>query len=194
MIMNWQGHLSRILSCIFLMAALAACSSLPNRVAVPEELASQVKIEGINEDIRVWGDALPEDIQKKIAKRNEQMLERLGKPNPNQARKLSFLAISGGGPDGAFGAGLLNGWTKQGTRPEFEIVTGISTGALIAPFAFLGSEYDEKLKQVYTQISSKNIIETSALRIVEAIFGGVAIGDTLPFCRDHSQKCNKRYA
>ncbi len=51
-----------------------------------------------------------------------------------------FLAISGGGDNGAFTAGLLNGWTQQGTRPEFKLVTGISTGALIAPFAFLGAE------------------------------------------------------
>ena len=51
---------------------------------------------------------------------------------------VSFLAISGGGDNGAFGAGLLNGWTAAGTRPDFKGVTGISTGALIAPFAFLG--------------------------------------------------------
>ena len=54
----------------------------------------------------------------------------------------SFLAVSGGGDNGAFGAGLLNGWTAAGTRPEFKIVTGVSTGALIAPFAFLGPDYD----------------------------------------------------
>lgn len=49
-----------------------------------------------------------------------------------------YLAISGGGDNGAYGAGLLNGWTATGKRPEFKLVTGVSTGALIAPFAFLG--------------------------------------------------------
>ena len=52
-----------------------------------------------------------------------------------------YLAISGGGDNGAFGAGFLNGWTASGTRPEFKVVTGVSTGALIAPFAFLGAIY-----------------------------------------------------
>jgi hypothetical protein len=64
-----------------------------------------------------------------------------------------LLAISGGGDDGAFGAGLLVGWTAQGTRPEFKLVTGISAGALIAPFAFLGPQYDDILRAVSTSMS-----------------------------------------
>ena len=68
-----------------------------------------------------------------------------------------FLAISGGGDNGAFGAGLLCGWSTRGDRPEFRLVTGVSTGALSAPFAFLGSEYDRKLEQVYTQTSASDI-------------------------------------
>ncbi len=69
-----------------------------------------------------------------------------------------MLAISGGAANGAYGAGLLSGWSKEGSRPEFRIVTGISTGAIIAPFAFLGSNYDDKLKDFYTQYSTKDII------------------------------------
>jgi len=69
----------------------------------------------------------------------------------------NFLAVSGGGDDGAFGAGLLVGWTEAGTRPDFKFVTGISTGALIAPFAFLGSAYDGPLSTAYTTISAKDI-------------------------------------
>ena len=61
-----------------------------------------------------------------------------------------MLALSGGGPDGAYGAGLLNGWTARGDRPEFSTVTGVSTGTIIALFAFLGPEYDQKLEEVYT--------------------------------------------
>jgi hypothetical protein len=71
---------------------------------------------------------------------------------------LNTLNLSGGGADGAYGAGLLCGWTVAGTRPSFDVVTGISTGALIAPFAFLGPEYDSKLKDAYTQVTTKDIL------------------------------------
>jgi len=70
-----------------------------------------------------------------------------------------FLTISGGGADGAFSAGLLKGWTESGDRPEFLIVAGISTGALIAPFAFVGSDYDDELEHLYTAISTTDIID-----------------------------------
>jgi predicted acylesterase/phospholipase RssA len=76
---------------------------------------------------------------------------------------VDILAISGGGADGAFGAGLLCGWTKHGDRPRFKLVTGVSTGSLIAPFAFLGPEYDARLKEVYTTISTKNIYQVRSL-------------------------------
>lgn len=70
-----------------------------------------------------------------------------------------WLILSTGGEDGAFGAGLLGGWSKAGTRPEFSLVTGVSTGALIAPFAFLGSRYDEQVRDSYTTISAVDIFE-----------------------------------
>jgi predicted acylesterase/phospholipase RssA len=72
-------------------------------------------------------------------------------------KPVSFLAISGGGENGAFGAGVLCGWTARGDRPTFKLVTGISTGALLAPFAFLGSGYDAQLKEVYTTTTDKDI-------------------------------------
>jgi predicted acylesterase/phospholipase RssA len=70
-----------------------------------------------------------------------------------------FLTISGGGENGAYGAGLLVGWTAAGTRPNFKLVTGISTGALTAPFAFLGPAYDQRLKEVYTTLSAKDVMQ-----------------------------------
>jgi hypothetical protein len=88
-----------------------------------------------------------------------------------------FLAISGGSDNGAFGAGLLNGWTAAGTRPVFKAVTGISTGALIAPFAFLGPKYDYVLKQVYTQTSQKEIFRKRGL--LKGLTGD-AMADTAP--------------
>jgi len=92
----------------------------------------------------------------------------------------AFLAISGGGDDGAFTAGLLNGWTAHGDRPEFKAVTGVSTGALIAPFAFLGPRYDHALTQVYTGVSQKDIFERRSL--LRAFFGD-ALSDTTPLYR-----------
>lgn len=81
--------------------------------------------------------------------------------NPTGAPKaeLNVLALSGGGPDGAFGAGLLNGWSEAGTRPKFDVVTGVSTGALMATLAFVGPEYDAVMKDVYTTVKNDDIYE-----------------------------------
>ena len=70
-----------------------------------------------------------------------------------------WLILSTGGADGAFGAGLLNGLSAAGTRPDYAVVTGVSTGALMAPFAFAGSRYDDALQAAYTQISAADIFE-----------------------------------
>ena len=73
---------------------------------------------------------------------------------------LNILALSGGGADGAFGAGLLTGWTARGDRPTFDIVTGVSTGALMATFVFLGPQYDGALTELYTSIRSDEVYTT----------------------------------
>lgn len=90
----------------------------------------------------------------------------------------SYLAISGGGSDGAFGAGLLNGWTKSGTRPKFKIVTGVSTGSLIAPFAFLGPDYDDEMKKAYTTISADNVM---VMHDLLSILWSESLSDNAPF-------------
>ncbi|HYZ60952.1 MAG TPA: patatin-like phospholipase family protein, partial [Acetobacteraceae bacterium] len=82
---------------------------------------------------------------------------------------------------GAFGAGLIVGWTDSGRRPEFEVVTGISAGALIAPFAFLGPAYDAQLRDVFTGISSTDVLVLG--RILTAVLFGEAIADTSPLYR-----------
>ncbi len=87
----------------------------------------------------------------------------LGLPPESLLPEAHFLAISGGGDNGAFGSGLLVGWTEAGNRPEFQVVTGVSTGALIAPFAFLGPEYDPQLRAVYTTISADDVYSERSL-------------------------------
>lgn len=71
-----------------------------------------------------------------------------------------ILALSGGGLYGAYSTGFLAGWTQSRTRPEFDVVTGVSTGALAAPFAFLGPEYDDRLQQLYTGVRAEDIFRT----------------------------------
>jgi hypothetical protein len=88
-----------------------------------------------------------------------------------------LLAISGGGDNGAFGSGVLVGWAAAGDRPEFELVTGVSTGALLAPFAFLGSSYDEQLRDVYTTVSADDIFTE---RGFTAVLFDDALSDTTP--------------
>jgi predicted acylesterase/phospholipase RssA len=71
---------------------------------------------------------------------------------------MTILALSGGGADGAYGVGVLNGWTKTGRRPKFDIVTGVSTGALMSVFAFLGPQYDAMLEDLYVNPEEKDIL------------------------------------
>jgi Patatin-like phospholipase len=75
-----------------------------------------------------------------------------------------WLAISGGGSDGAYGGGVLAGWTESGTRPEFAVVTGVSIGSLVAPFAFLGSRYDEDIRKNFTTVGAADIFEDRLTR------------------------------
>lgn len=89
----------------------------------------------------------------------------------------NVLAISGGGADGAFGAGLLCGWTKHGSRPTFQVVTGVSTGALTAPFAFLGAKFDDQLRDAYTHIHDDDVF---VARNIFTIFHGDSLTTTGP--------------
>ncbi|PWS35011.1 patatin [Falsiroseomonas bella] len=96
-------------------------------------------------------------------------------------RPAHYLALSGGGDNGAFGAGLLAGWTEAGTRPEFDVVTGISAGALIAPFAFLGPAYDAQLRAVFAEVAPTDIVVFG--RILTSVLFGEALADTSPLYR-----------
>src|ERR1700724_4925654 len=88
----------------------------------------------------------------------------------------NLLAISGGAEDGAFGAGLLVGWGDAGTRPAFDLVTGISSGALIAPFVFLGRERDGQLREIFTKYARKDIYTYN----VNGLIDGSALTDDTP--------------
>lgn len=83
--------------------------------------------------------------------RVEALAEQVGDRLWAAAEGRSILALSGGGANGAYGAGVLVGWTESGARPEFSVVTGVSTGALAAPFAFLGPDWDDELRGAYAE-------------------------------------------
>jgi predicted patatin/cPLA2 family phospholipase len=124
---------------------------------------------------RFWGDEWPKFSVERFdtftaADFRENYSKIYGRPH-------NYLAISGGGANGAFGAGLLLGWSATGTRPEFTMVSGVSTGALTAPFAFLGVEYDDELRAVYTTTQTSDIIKKRSL--ITAAFRD-SVADTTP--------------
>ncbi len=160
---------------IGLLLSVAGCAGAPSRVnPVPAELTSKVGIEGIPE-ARFWGDEWPRFSLQRFATFTDDDFKKYFSGVYNKPH--SYLAISGGGANGAFGAGLLAGWTKAGTRPEFTMVTGVSTGALTAPFAFLGPKYDKLLKEVYTTTSTKDIMKERG--VLSAMFSD-SMADTAP--------------
>jgi predicted acylesterase/phospholipase RssA len=150
------------------------CAGLPARNPLPLELTNEAGVPGVPE-ARFWGDEWPKFSLEIIETFTDDDFLRHYPGTYN--RPHNYLAISGGGANGAFGAGLLVGWTQAGTRPEFTMVTGISTGALTAPFAFLGSDYDDELKEVYTTISTENVVRKR--NIIAAAFGDSMV-DTKP--------------
>ena len=144
--------------------------------AVPHDLQVTAHVVGFPDEVRYFPRD-PED-RKLITKEFVDSWER-EKAYLHQQVLLptSYLAISGGGDNGAFTAGFLNGWTKAGTRPQFKLVTGVSTGGLIAPFAFLGPAYDETVKSMYTNVSRKDIFTD---RRFYSAFLHDAMADTAP--------------
>ncbi|MCP3713287.1 patatin-like phospholipase family protein [Paraburkholderia sp. CNPSo 3274] len=176
--LNFDLRSLNLLLTALVLALLQGCSTVPDRLpAVPDDLTGKAEIPGMPGVRYVAGGDATELTQAAhdALKREKDYLAQHG--HVGHLPPAIFLAISGGGDNGAFAAGLLNAWTETGTRPEFKLVTGISTGALIAPFAFLGPKYDATLKQVYTTISPKDVLEKRSL------LGGVlsdAMADNRP--------------
>lgn len=161
---------------VLCLAQLAACSTLLRQPA-PLDKAAHAEIDGFDE-IRYfpWSDAQPaiDGVYQSFVTETAEAYETA----PNGDRHYNYLAVSGGGSVGAFGAGILNGWTAHGDRPKFKVVTGISTGSLIAPFAFLGPDYDTALKEAYTTVDASRIFVAHRLL---ALLWSESVTDTGPF-------------
>lgn len=155
---------------------LAGCSALP-RNAVPIDLMREAVIPGLPEVRAAAGrpsPAMASDLELSFAQESPDDF----RAGPDGSVRYAHLALSGGGPNGAFGAGFLNGWSKTGSRPVFKIVTGVSTGALMAPFAFLGPRYDDALREFYTTTRSRNIFRM--LSIIPQLLAGESFAETRP--------------
>src|SRR5580704_2053022 len=142
-------------------ATLCGCAHLSREEAVPPRLTQRALTPEESDD-RYWpelDESRAPTIAACAAERERETLIEAGK-SPHQLPSANYLAISSGGDDGAFAAGLLVGWTARGDRPVFKVVTGISAGALIAPFAFLGSRYDDVVRRVATSVSRADIFHT----------------------------------
>jgi hypothetical protein len=178
--------------CLFLVV-LAGCSALPRQPAVPATETTKAFVPGLNDVRYIAGNAhdierMKLDLVDLLAKK-QAYLKSQGKSLDNLP-PANFLALSGGGDKGAYSAGLLNGWTAAGTRPAFDLVTGISTGALIAPYAFLGAAHDAELREMYTNTSSHDLIEA---RGVLAILSEDSILDTAPLRSIISKQINRAF-
>ncbi len=156
--------------------ALAGCAATIRMPAVPLVKAAEAHPLGIP-NARFYMNGDKHKVQE-LAREVIEKKKRLALPAGGRPAESHYLAISGGGDDGAFGAGLLIGWSARGDRPSFDIVTGISTGALTAPFAYLGPEYDPQLKAVFTNTTKQDVFV--ARPMLYAALASDALTDTTP--------------
>ncbi len=168
--------LARRATLFLLLSLLGACSAIL-RNPVPEEDHLHVTLLG-RDDLRFWGNSRQLNQHRAIT--TTDLAQREREFGGIMHREHHYLAISGGGADGAYGAGILAGWSQRGTRPEFTVVTGVSTGALTAPFAFLGPAYDDQLELLYTTLDSSSIFFR---RSIFSIVRGDSVADNTPLLR-----------
>ena len=170
----------RAAAACLLLAFLAGCASITRLPAPPSEQVTAIDVLGVP-DTRFWADGDPAPI---VVYYERVLRRRLTTLPPAPGGRLApghFLALSGGADDGAFGAGVLLGWTETGQRPDFDLVTGISAGALIAPFAFLGPAYDPQLRALFTEITPSDVVQIGQLAL--SVLFREAIADTTPLAR-----------
>ena len=162
-----------------LAALIAGGCALTRPKAVPQPQSSTAVVPGIPY-ARIWGDQMPPpEFMEWLTEYLRTAEARSGDRFSNKLH-LHYLALSGGGGDGAFGAGFLNGWSAAGTRPVFRIVTGVSTGALIAPFAYLGPNYDDLLRHVYTEVDLTGLLSFNS--VWRFLFSD-SLADTTPLAK-----------
>ncbi|MEM8597788.1 MAG: patatin-like phospholipase family protein, partial [Pseudomonadota bacterium] len=158
---------------IAVLLPLGACTTVLVRFPVPQDQLDEAMPYGIDAPfIRYYADELSEELEAAIV--SSRFAEQEAGALPF-APEIDSIAFSGGGPDGAFGAGLMSGWTKRGDRPSFRLASGVSTGAIIALYAFLGPEYDDELTEIYTSYETDDLVTPT---IFAGLTGGTALTST----------------
>jgi hypothetical protein len=145
----------------FTVFLTAGCATIAPRNVLPQANAEQIGLDGFH-NIRFWGDASAHDIRAIMMADETGSKVRWLSEIERHPTTSNLLAISGGAEDGAFGAGLLVGWSDAGTRPVFDLVTGVSSGALIAPFTFLGREHDGQLRVSLRSTEERTFLLTTS--------------------------------
>ena len=171
-----------------LVLLLPGCGSYLRLQAPPAAGVEDIAVLGIP-NARFWLDARSDEL---LAEGLEMTRRQRALHADGTLPPLNFLALSGGGDNGAFGAGVMVGWTASGQRPQFNVVTGISAGALIAPFAFLGPDYDPALREVFTGQTASDILILPRLVMggFQLLFGE-ALADTSPLTRLINRHANE---
>lgn len=148
-----RGEAPPLIIGLVLALVLCGCGTLHPRKPLPAALVGKASPAGYR-DIRDWGDHFSPVLQRSV----ETALKEESAPgNPLGRTPIQYLSLSGGGMNGAFGAGFLCGWTGEGSRPTFDFVTGISAGALLAPFAFIGTNQDKALREIYANLQPQDL-------------------------------------
>ena len=163
---------------IGLTILVAGCATIASRNAVPQAQSNRTELDGFD-NVRYWGDEPGFAISTAINKDSARFPWHASRSTGEHRKLSNLLAISGGADNGAFGAGLLIGWSEAGSRPTFDIVTGVSSGALIAPFAFLGKERDGQLREIFTKYERRDIYTYNLPSLLE----GDALVDNTPLAR-----------
>lgn len=140
---------------LLLILVTSGCAQTPERnISLKSEQINPLNTPGL----RFWDESVNSADNYDIDNAIDSLVE-----HSNLSGQVNHLALSGGGFDGAFSAGVLNAWTKSGTRPEFDVVTGVSTGAIVSVFAFLGSDYDQALEYYYTRTSAEEMFKRNSI-------------------------------
>ena len=171
---SWK--LGRVLIASALVASTVACARI-ERAPVPAPLVTKASIPGLAY-ARFWGDEVPKDVMAFVQNHMPGVKQMASRSSLEKGRPLvEYLALSGGADDGAFGAGFLVGWSGRGDRPRFEVVTGVSAGALIAPYAFLGPRYDRKLAELWTNFDFNSV---ATPQVLAGLLGAESLADSKP--------------
>jgi hypothetical protein len=162
------------------LLVLAGCGNIARLDPPPLRATETLPILGLS-NARFWLDGDTAPLSREWMMMQDRQVAALPPGARGRLPPSNMLALSGGGDNGAFGAGLMVGWTASGQRPSFDLVTGVSAGALIAPFAFLGPAYDDKLREVFTEVAPTDVLVLG--NRMRAVLFGEALADTSPLYR-----------